>query len=333
MAEEWIVDGPRVLDIGGENERVEKVIVGIIGGHVDVVTHDDSPTARVEVSRVEGLPLRVSWDGRTLKILHGKDMEAGLLDTLRRLVETVGSQRAHVSISVPAQAKASLSTVSAPIVASGLRRGVTANTVSGELTISDIHGDTSLNTVSGATECADLVGDVKINSVSGAVTVQSSEIPKASINTVSGEVALDVRNSRMAVKSNSVSGDVTIRAPFTGYSVAAASATGHVVVDGQSLSASFTGSGGPGSRRGESGGPGASLRSGDESLQLKAHSVSGNVVLLRSGARSGDPGSLGSPEARPSSPQDAGPTPSPQDAPGPAWPAGDSAGDQPQDQP
>ena len=62
MAEQWLVDGPRVIDVGSDRERVEKVVVGIIGGRVNVVTHDDGYGARVEVSNVEGLPLRVSWD-------------------------------------------------------------------------------------------------------------------------------------------------------------------------------------------------------------------------------------------------------------------------------
>ena len=55
-AQEWRIEGPRVLDIGGEGERVERLEVGIVAGRVDVVTHDDSPTARVEVTEVEGLP-------------------------------------------------------------------------------------------------------------------------------------------------------------------------------------------------------------------------------------------------------------------------------------
>ena len=47
--QEWRIEGPEVLDIGDENERVGKLEVGIVGGRVDVVTHDDSPTARLEV--------------------------------------------------------------------------------------------------------------------------------------------------------------------------------------------------------------------------------------------------------------------------------------------
>ena len=323
MAEQWLVDGPRVIDVGNDRERVEKVVVAIIGGHVDVVTHDEGYGARVEVSSVEGLPVRVSWDGRTLKVMHGKDGDSTVLETLRRLVERVGGQRAEVSVSVPASARASVSTASAPIVVSGLRRGLTANTVSGEMTISDVHGCSTVNTVSGATECADLVGEVKINSVSGAVTVQGSDIPRARINTVSGEVALDLVNGRLDVQSNSVTGDVTIRAPFCGYAVTATSATGQVIVDGQSLQTGARAGMPPGGwgdgMPGGSGGRSGTLRSGDESLILRANSVSGDVILLRAadggttagaGAAAGT-GAAAGPQEGPQDRRDDGP----QDAP------------------
>lgn len=293
MGEQWQVDGPRVLDIGGEDERVRSLVVALVSGHVDIVTHDDSPTTRVEISEVEGLPLRISWDGRTLKVMHGKESDQSLLDVLKHIVENFGRNRATVSISVPAQAKANVSTVSGGAVISGLRNGVTTNTVSGSLTLSDIVGKVNINTVSGTTECVDLHGDARLISVSGDITVQSSDIPNASLNTVSGDVALDLVNGRATLSSNSVSGDLTVRAPFGGYAVTANTASGHVVVDGQSLGrtagSKMTGANG-------------SLRSGDESLTVKANAVSGNVTLLRSGQ---------------AAPQDASPASGPRDAPAP----------------
>src|SRR5665647_1932446 len=70
MAQEWQIDGPKVLDIGNENETVGNLRLNLIAGRVDIVTHDDSPTARLEVHEVSGQPLQVSWDGWTLKISH-----------------------------------------------------------------------------------------------------------------------------------------------------------------------------------------------------------------------------------------------------------------------
>ena len=183
MAESWQIDGPRVLDIGGEDERVRSLVVGLVGGHVDIVTHEDSPTTRVEVSEVEGLPLQVGWDGKTLKVMHGKESDQSMLDALKRIFENFGRNRATVSISVPSDAKVTVSTVSASAVINGLRRGVTTNTVSGSLTLSDIEGKVSVNTVSGTTECVDLRGETRLISVSGGITVQSSSIPTAKLNT------------------------------------------------------------------------------------------------------------------------------------------------------
>ena len=227
-----------------------------------------------------------------------------LFDTLRRLVEQPARQRVELSLSVPPGVEVTVSTVSAPILASGLRQGVTANTVSGEVTLSDIEGPTKLNTVSGSAECVGLRGRAKLNTVSGSLTVQASEVQSASLNTVSGEIVLDLSNGRAEISSNSVSGDVTVRAPYTGYAVSATSAAGQVVVDGRLLA--------KGTRRGP-----RKLSEGDESLRVRANSVSGSVVVLRT---EGPAGSTGPQDA----PAETGPTtPASQDAPfgdpGAAW--------------
>src|SRR6478752_5940282 len=235
MSEEWMIDGPRVLDIGGEQEKVRQLSVAIVGGRVDVVTHSDSPTARVEVASVSGPPLRVRWDGFKLKITHGVD--AGrILDRVRQAFDGLERNRVVLSISVPEEAETSVSTVSASGLLAGMRAGAKANTVSGAITIDDIVGETDVNTVSGDVECQHLHGPLKVNSVSGAVTAQQSEISQVSIHTVSGDITLDLTNGAATIGSNSVSGDVTVRAPHDGYDVTANTASGQVVVDGLALS-------------------------------------------------------------------------------------------------
>ncbi len=213
QARQWRIEGPKVLDIGDEHERVMRLTVAVVGGRVDVVTHDDSPTARVEVTEVEGLPLVVSWDGGTLRVTHGKDSDKNVLDMLRRTFESVGRSTVRVSISVPVETRTAVSTVTAAALVSGVRAGVKANTVSGTLTLSDLHGDLDLNTVSGNVECHGLSGPLTVNAISGAVTVQGSDLPTVRINTVSGDIVLDLRTAHSNVRSNSVSGDVTVRAP------------------------------------------------------------------------------------------------------------------------
>jgi hypothetical protein len=304
MTQEWRIEGPRVLDIGDENERVGKLEVGIVGGRVDVVTHDDSPTARVEITHVEGLPVKVTWDGMTLRVLHGKEWDNNnVMEMLKRTFEHFGRNRVIVSISVPTDAAATVATVSGEAVVSGLRNTVKVNSVSGALIVSDVRGDVDMHTVSGSVDGDTLTGSANVNSVSGTVTLQRSSLPDVKINTVSGDIAVDLTSGRSRIRSNSVSGDVTVRAPLTGFDVEANSASGSIVVDGRQLSKGF----GAGSHGRERMGR---LREGDGSLEIKANAVSGSIVVLRS---------TGDTSAR--TPQDA-PAPPPPPPPPPA-PTGD----------
>ena len=311
-AQEWSIDGPRVLDIGDEHEQVKNLQVGIVAGRVDVVTHDDSPTARVEVTQVEGLPVRVRWNGGTLRVIHGKDDDDNILEMLKRTFESFGRNRAVISISVPVATQASVSTVSAAAVVSGVHEKVTVNTVSGTVTINDVVGAIDLNTVSGAVDGDDLDGPTSVNTVSGTVTLQGSRLPSVDANTVSGDIALDLTSGRARIQSNSVSGDVTVRAPLDGFDVEGHTATGQVIVDGRTL---------PKAGRGGFGGHGRGgrLSEGDGALKVQANAVSGSIVVLRSTGSTGSTGPTGptgsdGPQDRPATP-----SPAPQDSPPEAY--------------
>jgi len=270
MAQEWQVDGPKVLDIGDEFETVRKLKLGLVAGRVDIVTHDDSPTARLEVHEVQGKPLLVSWDGSTLKISHVKEKDGSLWDSLTAFSQDKGRRSARVSISVPATTDINASTVSAEALINGVRATVRANTVTGVITLDEITGNVDANTVSGDIECHALRGDFKGNSISGGLTVQASHLGQVKLNTVSGDITLDLIDGRAQIQSNSVSGDVTVRIPRGGgFDVAAHTASGHVVIDGRSM-----GGDAPYQRGGQ-------LSEGDKALVIKANSVSGNVVVLR----------------------------------------------------
>lgn len=211
MAQEWQIDGPKVLDIGDENETVRKLKLGLVAGRVDIVTHDDSPTARIEVHEVQGKPLLVSWDGSTLKITHVKDQDGSLWDSVKLIGTDKGNRRARVSISVPTTTHINASTVSAEALINGVRATVKANTVSGSLTLDDIVGYVNANTVSGEIECHSLTGDFNGNTVSGALTVQASRLGHINLMTVSGDITLDLTDGRAQIQSTSVSGDVSHR--------------------------------------------------------------------------------------------------------------------------
>lgn len=330
-AQQWQIDGPKVLDIGGEDERVTKLEVAVVGGRVDVVTHDDSPTARVEITQVEGLPVHVSWDGSRLRITHGKDSDKNIMDMLKRTLETFARNKVTVSISVPVDAAATVSTVTATAVLSGLHSRVKVNTVSGTVTVSDLEGDIDLKTVSGNVEGEDLVGPASVNTVSGSVTIQASALPDVRVNTVSGDIALDLTSGEARIRSNSVSGDVTVRAPLQGFDVEANTASGQVVVDGRQLSRGQRGNEVGGHKSGYKGGR---LHEGNGALQVKANAVSGSIVVLRAGATgradsSGPQDRAGGPSATSADAttrQGSGAsTPAPQDAPPADHPADQAA--------
>lgn len=270
MAQEWQIEGPKVLDIGNENETVGKLRLALVGGRVDIVTHDDSPTARLEVHEVTGPPLLVSWDGWTLGISHVKEKDTSFWDNMKSLGLDKGKRMARISLSVPSTTDINASTVSAETVINGVRAKVKTNTVTGSLTLDDIIGDVEANTVSGEIECHGLEGDFNGNSVSGPLTVQASRLRKIRLNTAGGDITLDLTDGGAQIQSNSVSGDVTVRIPQGGgYDVTARTISGHVVIDGQSMD---------GDAPYQHGGR---LTDGDKALVIKANSVTGNVVVLR----------------------------------------------------
>jgi len=267
MSEKWEITGPRVLDIGDEGEQVRKLSVGLVAGHIDVVTHDDSPTARIEVHEVVGRPLKITWNGSKVKISQIQENGEGLWDAIKQ-IRGNRHDSARISVSIPEDALATVSTVSASSVMSGMRAATRANTVSGDMTVDDVQGTVDLNTVSGSIEAHALNGALRANAVSGEITVHRSRLNPIKVNTVSGDVTIDLLDGRTAITSSSVSGDVTIRAPRgSGYVVDAHSISGHAIVDGMKLGGMV------GSRGGQ-------LKDGDGALSVKASSVSGDIVLL-----------------------------------------------------
>lgn len=266
MAQQWEIDGPKVLDIGGEGERVDRLTVALVGGHIDVVTHD-SPTAQVEVQEVVGPPLKVTWNGHKLEISHVKHSGGNLWEALKGFGGSM-QIKARVSVAIPNDARTDINTVSAGTVVSGIHARTSLNTVSGDVTADDIDGRMEINGVSGTFEGHQLRGRLEANTVSGSITVHDSFLDPIELNGVSGDITLDLTNNSTRVESNTVSGDVTVRVPSGGgYRVNVSTMSGAAIVDGVKL-------GGKWHRGGEA-------RDGDESLRLEASSVSGDVVVLR----------------------------------------------------
>ncbi|GAA4397550.1 DUF4097 family beta strand repeat-containing protein [Fodinibacter luteus] len=267
MAEEsWVVTGPQVIDI----DEVRSLRVQVVGGRIDVVTHD-APGVRLEVHSVDGRPLEVSLTDGELRVGYAFTLGGweGFLERFRNFRDR---DRADISVAVPPDLPTKVGTVSADGLLAGLQATASVSTVSGSLVVDGTRGSLGANTVSGEVVVRDHSGDLHINSVSGEAAA-SGALARVHANTVSGELALDVTAGSTSIDATSVSGDVTVRLPEgEGVHVTASAVGGRVVVDG----------------RAHDGGsfPGGSVdvSTGDGRSRVSATTVSGHVTLLRGAA-------------------------------------------------
>lgn len=203
MAQEtWIVTEPTVIDL----ELVRSVKVGLIGGQVDIVAHDE-PGARVEVHSVSGRDLKVALDGDTLVVDHPQLKWETFFDNFRLFS---GKARAGVSILVPRSALLNLSVVTAEGLVSGMHSDVTVNTVNGDILLDGIVGNVTVHAVSAEVSVRAHEGDLDVQTVSGDVTV-SGTISRFSCDGVSADVVADLRGTPDRLKNNTVAGDLTVR--------------------------------------------------------------------------------------------------------------------------
>jgi DUF4097 and DUF4098 domain-containing protein YvlB len=203
MAQEtWIVTEPTVIDL----ELVRALKVGLIGGQVDIVAHDE-PGARVAVHSVAGRDLKVSLEGDTLVVDHPQLKWETFFDNFRLFS---GKARADVSILVPRVTAVTLSVVAAEAMVSGVHGTTTVNTVNGDVVLDGLVGDLTVHAVTGEVGVRDHRGDLSIQTVGGDVVV-SGEIGRFSCDGVSADVVADLRGTPDRIKHSTVSGDLTVR--------------------------------------------------------------------------------------------------------------------------
>lgn len=203
--ERWIVEPGQSRTITVDD--VESLKVGLVGGQIDIVGHDE-PTTRVEVHRVHGKPFEIVLDGGRLTVSHPRVRWSNLLDSLQMLVGDRAS--ADVSILVPRGVDLSFGQVSSEALVSGLRAGASISTVSGDVQVQDVQGALDVNTVSGAVEATGLHGAVQVHGVSGEIAL-AGRLRSVGVDTVSGTVLLDASGQVSNVTVNAVSADTTIR--------------------------------------------------------------------------------------------------------------------------
>lgn len=267
MGEQWAVDGPRVIEVGGPDALPRSVRVRLVAGRADVVAQDDLDCVRVEVGSVHGKGVVVRWSDGVLEVAHESLRWEGLLEGLRSAFGR--DDRAEVSIAVPRDVTVQLGTVSADGLVSGTAGDARVKTVSGTIVVDGVHGKLDAKTVSGAIEIRDHHGVVTGDSVSGSLTVQAATMPHLRAKSVSGSLTVDLGSAPATLGASTVSGDVTVRIPAAaGFDLQATSVSGQVVAGQERLSD------GPGRNGGR-------ISRGDGAVQLVAKTVSGDVTLLQ----------------------------------------------------
>ena len=203
--EKWIIHPgeTRVIDI----ETVRSLKVGLIGGQIDVIAHDE-PGARIEVHGVTIKDLRIEVTGDAVEIDHPQLRWDNFLEVFRNFGTT--GPKAEISVAVPRSVALNLGVVSASALVSGIRNDARLNTVSGDIIVDGLKGDLTVNAVSGDIQIRELVGALGANSVSGDVAATGS-IRKATIDTVSGAMLVDSTGDLYSVSLNTVSGSSTVR--------------------------------------------------------------------------------------------------------------------------
>ena len=258
--EKWLLDGPKTIDF----DLVRSLKVGLIGGQVNIVGHDE-PGARVEVHSVRGKPLKVSIDEGVLEIDHP---QLGWENFLEVFSLFSGEASAEVSIMVPRSVALKFGVVSASALISDLTTDGKISTVSGEVVIDGVTGDLDLNAVSGELSVRDHAGRISAHTVGGDVAA-TGDIVRFNCDSVSGDVVLDVTGDPDEIKVNTVSGNVTVRLAAgvpASYRISAAS--GRVRLDDSEITVI----------RGTYNGKYGEL-SGNW-LEFKANTVSGDVSVL-----------------------------------------------------
>jgi len=200
--EKWLIDGPKVIDL----ENIQRLKVSLVGGHIDIVAHDE-PGVRVEVHSVSGKELLVQVDGDRLEIDHPQLRWDNWIDAFTSFKSNI---KADVSIMLPRATALTLGVVSAEALVSGISADASLNTVSGDVIADSVTGRLKVNSVSGETTVRNHTGSLGLNTVSGDI-IASGEITSFDADSVSARVQVDVTGVPDSVRVNTVSGAVTLR--------------------------------------------------------------------------------------------------------------------------
>lgn len=201
-----------------------------------------SSTAVVSVSNVAGGIHVEAWDRNELHLtgelaaeveelrITGNESRLAIEVKLPERAKHAGDTQLHLRI--PRGASLDAEAVSADIHVNGLRgkvvaesvsgdvrldvgsRQVRAQSVSGDVTLKAPAEETRVESVSGDVEVSGGKGEVRAESVSGSLKVQAREVTKLDLETVSGDLDVDIEFAKGAeVEVETLSGEVTLAVP------------------------------------------------------------------------------------------------------------------------
>ncbi|MER6105446.1 DUF4097 family beta strand repeat-containing protein [Streptomyces sp. NPDC001832] len=270
----WAIAEPQKLTF---DDPVTSLNVRIVGGTVNVVGTEE-PTARLEISAIEGPPLIVTREGGALTVAY----EGLPWNDFLKWFDPKGWRRsAVVSLAVPAGSAVEVGVVGAGAVVSGIRGRTDVRGVSGDTTLVGLAGPVRAETVSGSVEAQSVAGELRFQTVSGDLTVVEGAGASVRADSVSGNMMLDLdlTGKPTDIRLATVSGEVAIRLPHPAdATVEANTASGAVSngfedlrVSGQWGAKKITGTLGAGTGK------------------LRATTVSGSIALLRRPPAEDDP--------------------------------------------
>jgi hypothetical protein len=263
---EWSVAEPRKLTF---DAPVTALHVRIVNGTVNVVGTDEG-SARLQVSRVEGPPLRVTQKDGVLTVAYDDLPWQGFLKWL----DPKGWRRsAVVSLAVPVATRVEVGVIGADAVVSRVEGGAEVKSVTGGTTLVGLGGPVRATTVSGGVEAQRVTGELRLNSVSGDLTVIEGACPSVKADSVSGSIILDLdpTSGPTDARLTNVSGEIAIRLPHSGDAqVEANTARGAVPNAFDDLRDT-----------GQWGAKKITGRLGGGTGRLKATTVSGSIAILR----------------------------------------------------
>lgn len=262
----WAIAEPRKLTF---DEPVTALSVRIVNGTVNVVGTDE-PTARLEVSDIEGPPLIVTQQDGVLTVSYEDLAWQGMLKWLDR---KGWHRRAVVSLAVPAGSAVEVGVVGAGAFVSGVRGRTDVRGVTGDTTLVGLAGPVGAETVSGNVEAQAVTGDLRFHSVSGDLTVVEGAGASVKAESVSGSMVLDLDSTGTPtdVRLATVSGELAIRLPHPADArVEANTASGSVSNGFEDLRVS-----------GQWGAKKITGTLGSGTGTLRATTISGSIALLR----------------------------------------------------